>query len=1050
MVLLAKVTIPTAPGLLDRPRLYQRLARKEHPAVTWIVGPPGGGKTSLAIGYARQRDGARLWFQVAAGDRDPAAFFQALDECLRRAARRKPPAGLALGAGFHQDPLAFARRYFERWFSLLAPGSLLVLDDYQELPLDAPVQDLLREGLLVLPPGIQVLVLSRQPPPGSFARLQANGQVALLTWDELRLTEEEALSLLQGRMAPGFTGERAAQLCRLADGWPAGLVLLSAEGWAGPNPVAGPAGIQGELLSAYFAQEVFRKTDAELRSLLLQVALLPRCTAAQARELTGFGQAGARLGALARAGFFTVAHGQVEPAYGFHPLFREFLLREAARTFQGQAWTGLQLRAAGILERAGQIEEAFARYRAQGAVEQQVRLLTAHAQTLLDQGRHRILLALLEALPAGRVERESRLSLWFGLGLLAMDPKGSRNPLERAFTGFAAEADLAGQMLAWCSVVDTWWYAFDDYQGLDPWIQWLDRNLEGLGNLGDPVLAEAVPVRMAWAILTRQPERPDAMAWVGRAERVLDGGSHPPVRLLAGTVALLHAFMAGDRGAWAVRLGAIRPLAEALDQPLALITACWAEAFVLTLGGEDPRRCRALIQDGLELGRSSGIHGCDFWFHGFASALAIGEGDLEAAGRSLEAMAPAVHGHLGRSLWHLWSSAAALGAGQALEALAHAERAVREAEACGQPFFQVQPRLILADLLAERGRAGEAQDQMGRVEPILGRTRWPIHALAFHQGAARQGLGSPPGDQGPALDHLRRALGIQREFGLARNPRLWDKPDWTTSLYRAALDHGIEVEFTQGLIRRHGLRPSSPPLQCQGWPWEIRIATLGRFSIHRDGDLLVFPAKAPRKVLLMLKALIASGPGGISEDTLADQLWPEADGDLARQSFDSTLHRLRQLLGLKGIITLCDGLLALDPYRCWVDAHAFERLLEEGRTRPLALELYRGEFLEGLDWPWARSYRDQLRKKMVQAVLVQGQGCEQAAAFPEAIAWYERGLEADPLNEALYRRIMLCHRATGAMAEGWRVFERCRSLLRSRLDIPPSQETVLLAATLRS
>jgi len=200
---------------------------------------------------------------------------------------------------------------------------------------------------------------------------------------------------------------------------------------------------------------------------------------------------------------------------------------------------------------------------------------------------------------------------------------------------------------------------------------------------------------------------------------------------------------------------------------------------------------------------------------------------------------------------------------------------------------------------------------------------------------------------------------------------------------------------------------------------------------------------------LMLKALIAAGSGGIGEDKLSDWLWPEANGDTARQSFDTTLHRLRQLLGSEGIVTLREGCLALDPYRCWVDAHACEQLLESGDAVALAMSLYQGEFLEGLDASWAQRYRERLREKLVKAVLAQGERCEKGSDFSGAIAWYERGLEADPVAEALYRRIIICHRTSGSMVEGLRVYERCRRMFKAHLDIAPSKETVRLASTLR-
>jgi DNA-binding SARP family transcriptional activator len=268
-------------------------------------------------------------------------------------------------------------------------------------------------------------------------------------------------------------------------------------------------------------------------------------------------------------------------------------------------------------------------------------------------------------------------------------------------------------------------------------------------------------------------------------------------------------------------------------------------------------------------------------------------------------------------------------------------------------------------------------------------------------------------------------------------------------LCATALEHGIETAFVQRMIRAQGILPPNPAGPCPDWPWEIRITTLGRFAIERDGQPLPFPGKAPWKVLLMLKALIAAGPHGIEDDRLADCLWPEADGDTARLSLDTTLHRLRQLLGPDGLVTLRNGRLALDGRRCWVDAHAFELRVESSATRQAAVSEYQGDFLAGLDAPWAEGYRERLRGRFVKAVLALGKQCENGSDFNGAIAWYERGLAEDPLAESLYRQVMICHRANGSAAEGLRSFERCRKVLRDRLDSAPSPETAALGSALR-
>jgi DNA-binding SARP family transcriptional activator len=160
------------------------------------------------------------------------------------------------------------------------------------------------------------------------------------------------------------------------------------------------------------------------------------------------------------------------------------------------------------------------------------------------------------------------------------------------------------------------------------------------------------------------------------------------------------------------------------------------------------------------------------------------------------------------------------------------------------------------------------------------------------------------------------------------------------------------------LIRKLNIFPKTPPLHLENWPWPLKINTLGGFELWKDGKPIRFSGKAQQKPLSMLKALIALGGRGVREDEIADALWPDADGDMAYQSFRTTLHRLRQLLGNEKAVKVHEGQMTLDDRTCRVDVWAFEQLLEQAEVQwkkgkveeaaqltEKALEIYKGPFL---------------------------------------------------------------------------------------------------------
>jgi len=282
-----------------------------------------------------------------------------------------------------------------------------------------------------------------------------------------------------------------------------------------------------------------------------------------------------------------------------------------------------------------------------------------------------------------------------------------------------------------------------------------------------------------------------------------------------------------------------------------------------------------------------------------------------------------------------------------------------------------------------------------------------------------------------------------------------------------ALDKGIEPEYVRELIRKNALLPDVTIRHFERWPWPIRIYTLGKFELVREERPLPPSHKVQQRPLQMLKALVSMGGRNVSEAQMTDVLWPEADGDLAHQSFTTTLNRLRHLLGEDKAIVLREGRLALDTRYCWVDVFAFESLLAQieaapvdGAARPdgkrarriaeQAMSLYKGPFLAGeASSPRIMAARERLRSKFLRAVGFLGRSLERDGQWTEAITCYRRGLEVDDLAEGFYQRLMICHDRVGQKAEAVGVYNRCNKTLAGVLGIPPSPETEGIRKSLR-
>lgn len=330
----AKVRPPRVVEVYPRRRLFRILdtVYKAH-RIAWLAGPPGAGKTTLVSSYVEARGLPCLWYQIDAGDDDIASFFHYFNQALQVASPRNRKPLPCLTPEDLPTLGVFARRYFQAVFLRFPYRSVWVFDNYQTLRADSPLHDLLRDCLSELPASVNLVFISRHDPPAAFARWQVHHQMTLLDAPILKLTLDEAAGIVRRLGDTSLQDEAIRQIHERTDGWAAGTVLFleserrASNGFYTATP---------QTLFDYFAGEIFRHMDTHTRRILLESALLPTMTVPSVMQLTGDAKSALLLADLARRNYFTIKRGDNEgrgrmmrkPAYQFHALFRDFLLRE--------------------------------------------------------------------------------------------------------------------------------------------------------------------------------------------------------------------------------------------------------------------------------------------------------------------------------------------------------------------------------------------------------------------------------------------------------------------------------------------------------------------------------------------------------------------------------------------------------------------------------------------------------------------------------------------------------------------------------------------------
>lgn len=1055
---LAKLTRPQLYQAYPRDRLFRRLDEvcAGSQQVIWVEGPPGAGKTTLIASYLEARALPGIWYQIDDGDADLASFFHYIGLAVEQTNGRSPETMPRLTPEYLGGLPAFSRGFFRKFCERLPPPFTLVFDNYQNLPVESVMHGLLSEGLTQLPVQATVIFISRSEPPPVFARLRANQNINIIGWDELRLDRDELQGMLQSQR-PGVSDKAVTMLYDKTGGWAAGVILmLEAQH---PDAIdldrTNPQGVFD-----YFAGEVFSKASPALQDFLCKSGFLPQMTVQMAEALTGDQQARRMLSDLASQHYFINQRRQTEDIqYQFHDLFREFLMAQARVRFTSQQLTQIQRRAAQTLEQTGNVEQAVWLYNEIADWQALTPLILQHAPLMIQQGRNQTVMSWIGLLPLDITSQTPWLLFWLGVSGIPFSPPEARKSLERAFAKFETQQDYAGAMLSWSAIADTYVLSVAAIQPLDRWIQWFTERMEIFANLPIDIQAR-VASSMASALHLRQPQHPEHAAWTERALALTEHHSDLSLRVQTRFFSCFYFLFRGDLARLKIVVGELKHLST-LDavSPAMKLLALYGE-LLQQIALERLDEVINIVTHALQQAEESGVHLWDNLFVGVAVHSALQTGNAGLAQEYLVKMERLLDEARPWDASYYYMLMAWFGcmSDKPSQALQHMTKALKLVQECGTPLIEALHHQGMVQILYRYGKYDPAVEHLAEMHYLAEQQNNPYLWFATYLCTAQIAFADPKGGT-PERGYtaLRQAFGLAREHDIITRFALWLwLPEELAKLCARALDAGIEPDTVRRFIRTCGLAPPIVSLACENWPWPVRIYTLGRFSVHHDYEPLSFKAKAQHKPLELLKALVALHDQDLMARDLTQVLWPELSSEAARAALDVNLHRLRKWLGNNEAVISEAGRVKLNPRCCWVDVWAIDRVfnkIENAVHAPQAayeslasltkkmFDWYRGNFLSGLSASWCLLPRERLHAHFVRAVSAVGEYWEKGAQWRQAVDCYERALEADPLPEKFYQRLMACYQRQGLSSEAVATYERCQRILAASSGAQPSAAT---------
>ncbi|MET0903881.1 MAG: EAL domain-containing protein [Acidimicrobiales bacterium] len=248
-------------------------------------------------------------------------------------------------------------------------------------------------------------------------------------------------------------------------------------------------------------------------------------------------------------------------------------------------------------------------------------------------------------------------------------------------------------------------------------------------------------------------------------------------------------------------------------------------------------------------------------------------------------------------------------------------------------------------------------------------------------------------------------------------------------------------------------------------PGGRKITLLGRVAISPVGGAPEGVGRRGRRAELVFAYLAAEHHRLVSNDELADALWPEGPPDTWEAALRGVLTEVRRFLAEHGLepgellTTARRGHQLTLPPEVTVDLDDARESLAQARTgladgdaataaehAAHAWSLTRLPFLPAHDGDWVDGMRRELEAMTGRALELEARAHARAGDAAAGAAAAERLVQAEPFNEAAHQlRIRILGEA-GDRSGAIKAFEHCRAVLAAELGVAPSEET---EATLR-
>jgi DNA-binding SARP family transcriptional activator len=248
---------------------------------------------------------------------------------------------------------------------------------------------------------------------------------------------------------------------------------------------------------------------------------------------------------------------------------------------------------------------------------------------------------------------------------------------------------------------------------------------------------------------------------------------------------------------------------------------------------------------------------------------------------------------------------------------------------------------------------------------------------------------------------------------------------------------------------------------------DLHIRLFGKFEVRQGAQVQTGMWTRRAQELLCYLVLHQNKPH--PREALIDRLWGDYSPAQSRKQLRQVLWEMQTALHNKHtnieLLYLAETDWISFNLHCgaWIDVHEFEQACERaqhmaGQTLDdecasalqHAIELYRGDLLEGWYQDWCLYERERLQNLYLDMLDKLMAYCEVHQQYETGLEYGARILHYDRARERTHWQLMCLYYSANDRAGALRQFQRCATALDQELGVKPSQRTMVLYEQIRA